>query len=95
MIASDLAALYPDCEKDVPACIERYVRDRLEHMKSLKLERLPVGEFTETYWTTFKKIAAEYEIEGEYTFFWNSVGRNIGTVKDNYNYITMLYLIKK
>lgn len=84
---------YPDCDKNPQACFERYLRDRIEHMKSMGIHKLQIGTFTDTYDQVFKTVAAEMNANGE-VFWFNPHSWNIGNVRDKYVYSFMLFLKK-
>jgi len=79
--------MYPDCDTNPTGCFERYVRDRLEHMKEMKLSKLKIGMFDDTYDEQFKKI----QKESGGSFWWQPLSINVGTIKDSYKYVFTLY----
>jgi hypothetical protein len=86
-----LRAMYPGCDKDLKGCFERYLRDRVEHMKKFHIHTLHIGEFDDSYFEQFKDVQKDYGDE----FWWSPESRNIGTVKDRFVYSFNLFLLKQ
>ena len=85
---NDFITMYPGCDKDPNACFDRYIRERIVSMSAFHLTTLHVGEFSSSYDAVLKKIAADENRK----FFYQTNSRNIGTVKDRFNYSFTLYL---
>ena len=79
--------MYPDCGRDMNVCFDRYVRDRIEHMKSFSISCLKIGTFTNTYDHVFKKIEQDYGGQ----FWWSPHSWNVGTLHDRYVYSFALF----
>lgn len=86
-----IIALYPDCNKDLYKCFERYVRDRVQHMKDFGLSSLKIGTFSDTFDEQFKSIEKDHKG----SFWWQPHSWNVGTVKDRYVYSFVLYMKNK
>jgi len=89
-----ILSTYPDCDKDPAGCFERYLRDRIEHMKDMELCKMEIGTFNDTHDHIFHKVANDINSEGKYKFWWNPHSWNVGTIKDRYVYCMRLYLKK-
>ena len=79
---SIITNMFPECDKDMNLCFEKYLNNRIQYMKDHKLHQIRVGWFDESFDLVFKKVALEHEGK----FGWNTRSMNNGTVKANYVY---------
>ncbi len=86
-----ITKLYPDCNNDLNACFEKYVLDRIHHMKQFEIDRLKIGSFNRTFDEQFANITKQINTT-TYSFWWSLEAKNIGTMKNNYVYNFELFL---